>query len=409
MISEHQRILCSRLLELTQLVPSLTAVDMVNHNPNIQRQLYNNSTFGTLDMMVRYTHHRNLNWYDVSCDENITIGFIKEFPNKPWNWFMISQHKNITMHDIKENPNLQIYLGIGTALVEILICLQILLKKPLINLGIGGRISDSKNITINDIKENPNLPWNWEIISRNPHLTIDFIKENLDKAWDWDRINRYKTIPINDIKENPNLPWNWETISFYRKINDSIKENPNLPWDWKIISSNNRNLTIDFIKEFPNKPWDWFMISRHENITMNDIKENPNLPWDWENISNNRNLTIDFIKENPHVPWNWGLISNNDKLPIEFIKENPNLPWDWDNISNNRNLTIDFIKENLDKPWSSFKISRNKFNGEKENIKYELARKRFMGRENENESSLFKELMENVWHPRNFHKFSYLD
>ena len=39
------------------------------------------------------------------------------------------------------------------------------------------------NITMDIIKNNPDLPWDWRGISRNPNLTIDMILDNPDKDW----------------------------------------------------------------------------------------------------------------------------------------------------------------------------------------------------------------------------------
>jgi hypothetical protein len=33
------------------------------------------------------------------------------------------------------------------------------------------------------IEENPDKPWDWELISRN--ITTEVIEKNPDKQWDW--------------------------------------------------------------------------------------------------------------------------------------------------------------------------------------------------------------------------------
>jgi hypothetical protein len=75
-------------------------------------------------------------------------------------------------------------------------------------------------------------------------------------------------------------------------------------------------------------------------------------------------------------------------------------------MSTNTNLTIDIINKNKEKFMWHY-ISYNDFNENKKQFidnKYrEYYRNNFM------KNGLFKELMENVWHPRNIHKFKYLD
>jgi hypothetical protein len=39
----------------------------------------------------------------------------------------------------------------------------------------------NSDITIDDIEQNPQLPWKWDSISSNPNLTIAFIDRHIDK------------------------------------------------------------------------------------------------------------------------------------------------------------------------------------------------------------------------------------
>jgi hypothetical protein len=49
-------------------------------------------------------------------------------------------------------------------------------------------LSGNPNVTIKDILENPDKPWDWNGICWNPNVLISFINENPDKQWDWDEI-----------------------------------------------------------------------------------------------------------------------------------------------------------------------------------------------------------------------------
>ena len=40
------------------------------------------------------------------------------------------------------------------------------------------------------INDNPDKPWNWRGISKNPNITWDIIKNNPDKPWNWNGISR---------------------------------------------------------------------------------------------------------------------------------------------------------------------------------------------------------------------------
>jgi len=41
---------------------------------------------------------------------------------------------------------------------------------------------------------------------------FQFILENPDKPWDWDSMSRNPNITWNIIRENPDKPWNWNSI-----------------------------------------------------------------------------------------------------------------------------------------------------------------------------------------------------
>jgi hypothetical protein len=100
------------------------------------------------------------------------------------------------------------------------------------------------------IRANPDKPWNWDYVSRNPNLTMDI------------------------IKEFPNVPWNWRAISWNPNLTMKIiRANPDMPWNWDYVSRN-PNLTMDIIKEFPDKLWNWRAISANPNITYDFVVEN---------------------------------------------------------------------------------------------------------------------------------------
>ena len=46
-------------------------------------------------------------------------------------------------------------------------------------------MSQNPNITIKNVIENPDKPWDWSILSCNPNITIKDVIENSDKPWDW--------------------------------------------------------------------------------------------------------------------------------------------------------------------------------------------------------------------------------
>jgi hypothetical protein len=149
----------------------------------------------------------------------------------------------------------------------------------------------------------------------------------------------------------------------------------------------------------------WYRISEHKNITWDIIQANPYRLWNWFMVSKNPNITWDIIQANPEKPWNWHMVSQNPNITLEIIQANPYRPWDWDAVSLNPNINMYTIKENPNLPWT-FSIMRSPdVNNCKETLNYiRMELQKWFSK-----SDLKQELMATVWHPRNIHRFKYLD
>ena len=140
-----------------------------------------------------------------------------------------------------------------------------------------------------------------------------FIIDNKDQDMCWSYISEHPNLTMKDINDNPDKPWDWKEMS--GNTMKYINEMPDKHWNWYYISEN-PNITMKFINDNPDKPWDWSWVSRNPNITMEDIFDNPEQPWDWTYISMKRSLTMKDILDHPEKPWSWYYISCN-----KFTKE----------------------------------------------------------------------------------------
>jgi hypothetical protein len=113
-------------------------------------------------------------------------------------------------------------------------------------------------ITLENISQNPDKPWNWNALTKKPNITLEFFRQNLDKPWDWDYLTENSIIKWKILEQTPNKPWNWNELSkkFTNLINlpsvlsklpnttwEFILQNLDKPWDWKELSSNNFTLS----------------------------------------------------------------------------------------------------------------------------------------------------------------------
>ena len=97
----------------------------------------------------------------------------------------------------------------------------------------------------------------------------------------------YSKYYFDFIKNNPEKPWNWGWLSKNPNITwDIVQANPKKPWDWGWLSEN-PNITWDIIQANPEKSWNWGWLSRNPNTTWDIVQANPEKPWNWGRLSAN--------------------------------------------------------------------------------------------------------------------------
>jgi hypothetical protein len=344
-------------------------------NPNI--------TMEFIKTKLEELRKRNNFWHYLSGNPNLTLEFIYYNPNSnhsrdPWDWNSISKNPNFTMQIIERyvdpswkwsrvdetdkrmkalvksirssenkdknipdtkwdfwdwkaissNPNLTInfvkkYFKIKLRIKQLKLKVNPEKIKKFANFD-WYVVSSHHNITMDDIEQNPDLPWVFKYVSKNPNLTMKFVEEHPEnpqeeQGWDW-----------NNISENPGITM------------EDIKNHPDKPWKWKYISKN-PNLTMEFVKAHSDRLWDWSAISCNPNIKMDDIENNKDKFWICEFVSKNPNLTMNFIEKYPHLPWDWSAISCNPNIKMEDVKQDLSKPWDWFSMSRNPNLTMEMV------------------------------------------------------------------
>jgi hypothetical protein len=277
-------------------------------------------------------------------------------------------------------------------------------------LTVGNCISSSINITWETILENPNIPWNWREVSRNPNITIYIIMESIQNGGPirelfMNEISLNPSISILDIQKFIDLDWDYYNLSSNQNIKWEYIEDTmdSCDWNWKELSAHTE-ITIEIIKKHINKDWNWRVLIAHPNIYLKDIlktsgdnffwpmeyiTENPNIKWNeikdymddlhlsWYHISKNKNITWDIIQNNPYLNWSWDGISQNPNIKWEnvinylsnkwywvyiskhdcinedIIKNHPNIKWNYKFLSLNKNISFEYIlhPDNINKGW----------------------------------------------------------
>jgi hypothetical protein len=170
-------------------------------------------------------------------------------------------------------------------------------------------IMKNPTIKLSDISELQKIynEYDYGYVCGNPNLTFEYIRDNITKHWPWYALSQHKCITMEHIENTLNdkkYRWSWT----------DIRRNPNLTTAFvmkykdkflKKDISNCIDLTPDFIREhaFLFK-WDWKVISKHQNITIDDIIANPDMPWIWSVVLENPNFfpySFYYYKYNKHA------------------------------------------------------------------------------------------------------------
>ena len=76
-----------------------------------------------------------------------------------------------------------------------------------------------------EVRKNPDLPWDETGLSLNPTLTVDDIQSltEIDGYWDWDVVPEIRII---DVYTHPDLTWNRCELS----MNEDIRVSDLIAW-----------------------------------------------------------------------------------------------------------------------------------------------------------------------------------
>jgi hypothetical protein len=156
-ISQHKNVTIDVIKQYPEIPWSLYYIEL---NPNI-----------TVDIMKTHPNYP-WHWSNIFYNENTTIDYIKNNMDLPWDWENIVFGTDVTVEEIRNNPELLKKISND-------VTIQSLLENPNYPQSYWNYISMHKNITMNDIQNNLNLPWNWDCVGNNPNLTVDFICKNM--------------------------------------------------------------------------------------------------------------------------------------------------------------------------------------------------------------------------------------
>jgi len=213
-------------------------------------------------------------------------------------------------------------------------------------------ITHARDIPRTFIDLHPDLFQNWTHLVWPNDTTLQWIEDLAAKYPKeanliWRKAGSKSCITIDYIKANRHLPWNWTTIAINKNITpEIIDSNPDLHWGIEQVLTWNRNVTLDFAKKHVGS-WRW---QSHAQIPIADIRNNPDYSWKWAALSSNPRITINDITANLDLPWSWiNVFEFHTDIRADHIRKYPQIPWDMHHITGC--MRASEVKANQDITW----------------------------------------------------------
>ncbi len=303
---------------------------------------------------------------------NHLLTLLKLFPDENWNYLELSRNPNITIDYITENLDKDWYPDCLTCnrrftLTDILNNPKIPWQKNIItyNRNIPASYEEWEFIL-----QHPEYKWTYKRLCRNNGLSWDIIVNNLDKFGNY--ISKNPNITLDIVRNNPQLNWNFYKMSYNSSITlELVEEFINEDWDfWVLVEQKNiinhprsmeffyNNLdkigmrdfsqiaTQEIIEKYPNLNWQHDMLSRNKNITFEFTKKHPEINWNYERFSENPNMNINILLNNLEINWDYSSLSSNLSIKITDIFNHPELPWFYRGLSIRKDLTWRIVAAN---------------------------------------------------------------
>lgn len=258
--------------------------------------------------------------YFTRCDDkNLTQENILSNPELPWDMENLMKHPIVTWEFIQNTPQFDWvpeYFSNNPNITIKIIC-----ENPDVD-WIYGDISMSESITMDDIEANIDLPWEFDSVSYNENLTIEFLLAYYDEDeenFDFSVIGPGKFITLEDVRNNPYLPWEAHMWLNPKILSvDTVIKNADLFDNVAITCAYG---TPDNINKYPDFNWDKRPKLRDvtkypilHNISMEYINNNPQIKWNYKRLSGSESLTAQFIMDNIDKDWDWAAISFNQYI-----------------------------------------------------------------------------------------------
>ena len=247
------------------------AIDEFPEVPWDWYEIYQNQNFDLKEIKARFIQSGSLLEEKLvlsvaTLNPSIPFSYIKTRSDVPWNFRELCACKKITIDDIKTHPNLywdaknmsrnpNINLDFVIQTYDNLIPDDAPIFKP------SGHVNHSQ---FSDINICLWFDWNWFYLSSNPAISLQEIDDHPELPWDDEGLSSHPELTLQYVENHPEKKWNWANIQIQCKLelDHLLRICPRHELKWNHISSNH-SIGWDDVFKYPSKPWDWHNLLRN--------------------------------------------------------------------------------------------------------------------------------------------------
>lgn len=227
------------------------------------------------------------------------LDLVNFLPEQNWNSSKLSANPNISEAEILSDLELlqDFSLKLGNPNLTLNIIQELVEANPYLD---STAITLHPNISFEQIKAHPEIPWSPRFLSCRSDLEIEHVLENLSLDWDWVKLSQVQDLKV--IEAHPKLPW----------VDSGLTQNRTLSLEKakKIYTNSNRESYQKNISQFINF-----------DEVLRDFKGpvGERFKWNFKYLSLNSTLTTDFVLEHWDIGWNFENLAKNPNINPEII------------------------------------------------------------------------------------------
>lgn len=284
---------------------------------------------------------------------------------QPWNWQLLRTEPSLTPQIIQHYNHLPWYSEAEKrqCYYENATLSQVVKKVNANKKVLYSALSRNDNVTIEFIAENVNKNWNWNVLTTNliKRYELNQLLVLQDKL-NWTVVSSKMRLTIDDIAQNRNLPWDIPALnsnpSFSFQDLHLLQQDILCNKESSTSSNNSRATNNDTVlADLPpvvEASIQWDCKSMSMRASLDTISNDSYYEWDWVTISKRNDLSLNFILYHLSKLSNTKCKTNlttNSSITWEMVTSEPSLPINIEKYYWNPNCSLKVFVENMTKYW----------------------------------------------------------